>query len=123
MPALTIRVVGGASIAACMQACAALPCCVLGGQLCEPACCTATQLSALCAYPRGVTPSDSQPIRLAGCGRLTYGDLFRRMQFCPGYDACCRCGVRCVLQAAVLAEIYLCNVCSCQELLRRNGRG
>jgi hypothetical protein len=26
-------------------------------------------------------------------------------------------------QAAVLAEIYLCNVCSCQEMLRRNGRG
>eukprot|EP01047_Picozoa_sp_COSAG01_P013632 COSAG01_NODE_646_length_14556_cov_9.736806_15_plen_91_part_00 len=26
-------------------------------------------------------------------------------------------------QAAVLAEIYLCNVCSCQEILRRNGRG
>jgi hypothetical protein len=25
--------------------------------------------------------------------------------------------------AAVLAEIYLCNVCSCQEVLRRNGRG
>jgi hypothetical protein len=25
--------------------------------------------------------------------------------------------------AAVLAEIYLCNVCSCQEMLRRNGRG
>jgi hypothetical protein len=23
----------------------------------------------------------------------------------------------------VLAEIYLCNVCSCQEILRRNGRG
>jgi hypothetical protein len=22
-----------------------------------------------------------------------------------------------------LAEIYLCNVCSCQEVLRRNGRG
>eukprot|EP01049_Picozoa_sp_SAG25_P000092 SAG25_NODE_3_length_30426_cov_8.268210_21_plen_107_part_00 len=27
------------------------------------------------------------------------------------------------LWAAVLAEIYLCNVCSCQEILRRNGRG
>eukprot|EP01047_Picozoa_sp_COSAG01_P038722 COSAG01_NODE_3158_length_6489_cov_2.264945_2_plen_155_part_00 len=25
--------------------------------------------------------------------------------------------------AAVLAEIHLCNVCSCQEILRRNGRG
>jgi hypothetical protein len=25
--------------------------------------------------------------------------------------------------AAVLPEIYLCNVCSCQEILRRNGRG
>jgi hypothetical protein len=25
--------------------------------------------------------------------------------------------------AAALAEIYLCNVCSCQEILRRNGRG
>eukprot|EP01047_Picozoa_sp_COSAG01_P070479 COSAG01_NODE_10694_length_2103_cov_2.049955_1_plen_221_part_00 len=25
--------------------------------------------------------------------------------------------------AAVLAEIYLCHVCSCQEILRRNGRG
>jgi acetoin utilization deacetylase AcuC-like enzyme len=25
--------------------------------------------------------------------------------------------------AAVLAEICLCNVCSCQEILRRNGRG
>jgi hypothetical protein len=25
--------------------------------------------------------------------------------------------------AAVLSEIYLCNVCSCQEILRRNGRG
>jgi hypothetical protein len=25
--------------------------------------------------------------------------------------------------AAVLAEIYLCNVCSCQEVLRRNGHG
>eukprot|EP01047_Picozoa_sp_COSAG01_P038343 COSAG01_NODE_3107_length_6575_cov_3.080296_3_plen_180_part_00 len=24
---------------------------------------------------------------------------------------------------AVLTEIYLCNVCSCQEILRRNGRG
>jgi hypothetical protein len=23
----------------------------------------------------------------------------------------------------VLTEIYLCNVCSCQEILRRNGRG
>eukprot|EP01047_Picozoa_sp_COSAG01_P051714 COSAG01_NODE_5365_length_4308_cov_1.852697_4_plen_77_part_00 len=34
-----------------------------------------------------------------------------------------RCGVRDVFQAAVLAEIYLCNVCSCQEILRRNGRG
>eukprot|EP01047_Picozoa_sp_COSAG01_P024040 COSAG01_NODE_1473_length_10193_cov_13.155736_3_plen_80_part_00 len=22
-----------------------------------------------------------------------------------------------------MAEIYLCNVCSCQEILRRNGRG
>jgi hypothetical protein len=27
------------------------------------------------------------------------------------------------LLAAVLTEIYLCNVCSCQEILRRNGRG
>jgi hypothetical protein len=26
-------------------------------------------------------------------------------------------------QAAILTEIYLCNVCSCQEILRRNGRG
>jgi tetratricopeptide (TPR) repeat protein len=26
------------------------------------------------------------------------------------------------LLAAILAEIYLCNVCSCQEILRRNGR-
>eukprot|EP01047_Picozoa_sp_COSAG01_P059075 COSAG01_NODE_7046_length_3377_cov_4.561853_3_plen_66_part_00 len=26
-------------------------------------------------------------------------------------------------QAAVLTEIYLCNVCSYQEILRRNGRG
>jgi WD40 repeat protein len=26
-------------------------------------------------------------------------------------------------EAAVLAEIYLCNVCSCQEILRRHGRG
>eukprot|EP01047_Picozoa_sp_COSAG01_P037290 COSAG01_NODE_2955_length_6799_cov_5.722090_3_plen_198_part_00 len=25
--------------------------------------------------------------------------------------------------AAVLTEIYLCSVCSCQEILRRNGRG
>eukprot|EP01047_Picozoa_sp_COSAG01_P053602 COSAG01_NODE_5763_length_4048_cov_1.373259_3_plen_116_part_00 len=25
--------------------------------------------------------------------------------------------------AAVVTEIYLCNVCSCQEILRRNGRG
>eukprot|EP01047_Picozoa_sp_COSAG01_P071277 COSAG01_NODE_11021_length_2025_cov_19.414313_4_plen_149_part_00 len=25
--------------------------------------------------------------------------------------------------AAVLTEIYLCNVCSCQQILRRNGRG
>jgi hypothetical protein len=25
--------------------------------------------------------------------------------------------------AAVLTEIYLCNVCSCPKLLRRNGRG
>eukprot|EP01047_Picozoa_sp_COSAG01_P050215 COSAG01_NODE_5052_length_4523_cov_2.790009_3_plen_103_part_00 len=24
---------------------------------------------------------------------------------------------------AFLTEIYLCNVCSCQEILRRNGRG
>jgi hypothetical protein len=24
---------------------------------------------------------------------------------------------------AVFTEIYLCNVCSCQEILRRNGRG
>eukprot|EP01047_Picozoa_sp_COSAG01_P077223 COSAG01_NODE_13832_length_1529_cov_1.267133_1_plen_73_part_00 len=27
------------------------------------------------------------------------------------------------LLAAVLTDIYLCNVCSCQEILRRNGRG
>jgi hypothetical protein len=26
-------------------------------------------------------------------------------------------------EAAVLTEIYLCNVCSCQEVLRRNGHG
>jgi hypothetical protein len=26
-------------------------------------------------------------------------------------------------QAALLAEIYLCNVCSCQKISRRNGRG
>jgi hypothetical protein len=26
-------------------------------------------------------------------------------------------------EAAVLTEIYLCNVCSCQEILRRSGRG
>jgi translation elongation factor EF-Tu-like GTPase len=25
--------------------------------------------------------------------------------------------------SAVLTEIYLCNVCSCPEILRRNGRG
>jgi hypothetical protein len=25
--------------------------------------------------------------------------------------------------AAVLTEVYLCGVCSCQEILRRNGRG
>eukprot|EP01049_Picozoa_sp_SAG25_P015028 SAG25_NODE_2891_length_1331_cov_0.860390_1_plen_106_part_00 len=25
--------------------------------------------------------------------------------------------------AAILTEIYLCNVCSCQEIVRRNGRG
>jgi hypothetical protein len=25
--------------------------------------------------------------------------------------------------AAVFTEIYLCNVCSCQEILRRHGRG
>jgi hypothetical protein len=34
-----------------------------------------------------------------------------------------RCGGRVAsLLAAVLAEIYLCTVCSCQEMLRRNGR-
>jgi hypothetical protein len=27
------------------------------------------------------------------------------------------------LRRPFLAEIYLCNVCSCQERLRRNGRG
>jgi endonuclease/exonuclease/phosphatase family metal-dependent hydrolase len=27
------------------------------------------------------------------------------------------------LWRAVLTEIYLCNVCSCQEVLRRHGRG
>jgi hypothetical protein len=27
------------------------------------------------------------------------------------------------LLAAVLAEIYLCGICSCQEIVRRNGRG
>eukprot|EP01047_Picozoa_sp_COSAG01_P080671 COSAG01_NODE_15776_length_1300_cov_16.487094_2_plen_93_part_00 len=25
--------------------------------------------------------------------------------------------------ATVLTEIYLCGICSCQEILRRNGRG
>jgi hypothetical protein len=32
---------------------------------------------------------------------------------------------RCVrpFLAAVLTEMYLCNVCSCQEILRHNGRG
>jgi hypothetical protein len=29
----------------------------------------------------------------------------------------------CVLLGGRLAEIYLCDVCSCQEILRRNGRG
>jgi hypothetical protein len=33
-----------------------------------------------------------------------------------------RCGGRCVLCGG-LPEIYLCNVCSCQETLRRSGRG
>jgi hypothetical protein len=27
------------------------------------------------------------------------------------------------VEAAVVTEIYLCDVCSCQEILRRNGRG
>eukprot|EP01047_Picozoa_sp_COSAG01_P027057 COSAG01_NODE_1770_length_9272_cov_5.371198_7_plen_139_part_00 len=35
-----------------------------------------------------------------------------------------RCGVRCVLfLAADFTEIYLCDVCPYQEMLRRNGRG
>jgi hypothetical protein len=34
-----------------------------------------------------------------------------------------RCGGRCVLFGGRLTEIQLCNVCSYQEILRRNGRG
>jgi hypothetical protein len=35
-----------------------------------------------------------------------------------------RCGGRCApFGGAVWTEIYLGNVCSCQEILRRNGRG
>jgi hypothetical protein len=37
---------------------------------------------------------------------------------------CMGCGGRgASFLAAVLTEMYLCNVCSCEELLRRNGRG
>jgi hypothetical protein len=39
-------------------------------------------------------------------------------------EIACRCGGRCVLfGGAVLAEIHLCNACSCHEILRRSGRG
>jgi hypothetical protein len=42
---------------------------------------------------------------------------------CRGHWAGWGCGSRCVLFGGRLTEIYLCGVCSCPEILRRNGRG
>jgi hypothetical protein len=45
------------------------------------------------------------------------GAVYHRLRRAPGAASVAS------FLAAVLAEIYLCNVCSCQEILRRNGRG
>jgi hypothetical protein len=65
--------------------------------------------------------SAAQVWLLRSLGRGRYGRASLRREFAPG----CEGGAASVASflAAVLAAIYLCNVCSCQEILRRNGRG
>jgi hypothetical protein len=46
-----------------------------------------------------------------------------RARVVAGARAACGAAAVASFLAAVLTEIYLCGVCSCQEILRRNGRG
>ena len=46
------------------------------------------------------------------------GAVYHRLRRAPGAAASVAS-----FSAAVLTGIYLCTVCSCQEILRRNGRG
>jgi ankyrin repeat protein len=82
---------------------------------------TQALLSAGADSSRACFATGSPPLFMAAWGgHLAVVEAMLRLD---GVDVNQRCGVRCVLQAAVLVEIYLCNVCSCQEILRRNGRG
>jgi WD40 repeat protein len=80
-------------------------------------------------YPAGVTTADSDWVHVTAnvtVPRLTRAVILS-LRVDPGVmgTAYFTGGAASVASflAAGLTEIYLCNVCSCQEMLRRNGRG
>jgi hypothetical protein len=66
---------------------------------------------------------------MTGHGLTPCGEVLLRLRYTPSAAAAAaattggrvpRCGAVASFLAAVLTEIYLRNVCSCQEILRRN---
>eukprot|EP01047_Picozoa_sp_COSAG01_P035849 COSAG01_NODE_2771_length_7101_cov_12.982148_13_plen_332_part_00 len=53
---------------------------------------------------------------------LQPGQLLRQAGEVGGGIRRCRCGGRCVLSGGISTEMYLCNVWSCQQMLRIDGR-
>jgi ubiquitin-activating enzyme E1 C len=53
----------------------------------------------------------------------TVGEVISKITADPTLQLKVRAAAVASCLAAVLTEIYLCGICSCQEILRRNGRG
>jgi hypothetical protein len=76
----------------------------------------------------GLTISDDEqttPQRQGAHGTVALIESLKPQSGSGRYYALVAAGAASVASflAAVFTEIYLCDVCSCQEVLRRNGRG
>jgi hypothetical protein len=87
-------------------------------------------VARLCAYSPMWTGALNKPAPLelrCAAGETIERLVWARWQaFTSGADAPEGvngwCGGRCIIFGGALTEMYLCNVCSCQEILRRHGR-
>eukprot|EP01047_Picozoa_sp_COSAG01_P029631 COSAG01_NODE_2037_length_8579_cov_119.860849_10_plen_185_part_00 len=130
-PPMTINKEDGATLLEGLlpcSCCVPLLCCLLG-------CCGAAIPECGGSQMKMLGPVSKEGARMDGGVGLrairgdmglksTASDLTKFLQMlCSGGQSADGAASVASFLAAVLAKIFLCNVCSCQEILRRNGRG